>query len=195
MAFGCVVGLGLAAACGFRVFVPLLAISVAQYAGHMPIEIAENMEWIGSPAAIVALSVATGLEIAGYYVPWIDNALDTVASPAAVVAGTLAAASFAGDMSPMLQWSAAAIGGGSIAGITQATTVVTRAISTVTTGGLGNPVVATVETGSSLLITLALVVLPIAIGAVLVGLLLYFIIRLFMKKRGARKAVVEAQVA
>ena len=118
-----------------------------------------------------------------------------MASPAAVIAGTLATASFAGDMSPMLQWSAAVIGGGSVAGITQATTVVTRAISTSTTAGLGNPVVATIETGSSLLITIALVVLPIAIGAVLVGLLLFFIIRLFVKKRNAKKALIQPQVA
>ncbi|QDU34669.1 hypothetical protein KS4_27400 [Poriferisphaera corsica] len=190
MALGCIVGLGLAAACGFRIFVPLLILSIAGNTGH--ITIAQNMDWIASPAAIAAFSVATGLEIAGYYVPWIDNMLDTAATPAAIIAGSLATASFAVDVHPMIQWSVAIIGGGSVAGITQAATVVTRALSSVTTAGFGNPVVATVETTSSLAITLLLVILPITIGAALVGLLLFLIVRFFLKRRAAKRMITNA---
>jgi LPXTG-motif cell wall-anchored protein len=47
----------------------------------------------------------------------------------------------------------------------QATTVVTRAASTVTTGGLGNPIVASVETSGAFLgSALAVVAAPFAIA-------------------------------
>ena len=94
-------GIGLSAACGFRIFVPMLAISIASLSGHL--HLAHGFEWIGTYPALMAFSVATCLEIAGYYVPWIDHLLDTVATPAAIVAGTVATASVATDMSPFLK--------------------------------------------------------------------------------------------
>src|SRR6187549_3877576 len=90
------VGLGLSAACGFRVFVPLLITSIAAHSGHL--QLASSFAWIGSPAALTAFSLATALEIGGYYVPWLDHFLDTVASPAAVVAGTVITASMVTDV-------------------------------------------------------------------------------------------------
>src|SRR5881394_829642 len=107
------VGIGLSAACGFRVFVPLLVVSIASYSGHL--HLAPGFEWMGSTAALIAFATATALEIAGYYVPWVDNLLDTIASPAAVIAGTIATASVVADMSPFLKWTLAAIAGGGIA--------------------------------------------------------------------------------
>src|SRR5262249_48211351 len=133
------VGIGLSAACGFRVFVPLLAMSVAAHSGHL--SLGHGFEWIGSNPALIAFSVATVVEIDGYYILWVD----TLASPAAVVAGTVVTASAVADMSPFLKWSLAVIAGGGVAGVVQSGTVLTRAASTVTTGGLGNPVVATLE--------------------------------------------------
>src|SRR5712671_6117407 len=98
----CCLGVGLSAACGFRVFVPLLVMSVAAHSGHLTL--AHGFEWIGSYPALVTFSVATAVEIAGYYIPWVDNLLDSLATPAAVIAGTLAMASLATDMSPLLKW-------------------------------------------------------------------------------------------
>ena len=69
------VGLGLSAACGFRIFVPLLVISIANKAGHL--ELADSFEWMGSTAAIITFATATVLEVSAYYVPWVDNLLDT----------------------------------------------------------------------------------------------------------------------
>ena len=80
------VGIGLSAACGFRVFVPLLMVSISAMSGHLVL--APGFEWLGSLPALIAFSVATCLEIAGYYVPWVDHLLDSVSTPAAVVAGT-----------------------------------------------------------------------------------------------------------
>ncbi len=95
------VGIGLSAASGFRIFVPMLGLSIASSAGH--IELASGFEWLGSPVAVVAFSVATILEIGAYYVPWIDNLLDSITTPAAIVAGTIATGSMTGEMSPFLK--------------------------------------------------------------------------------------------
>src|SRR5207302_9281297 len=96
------VGIGLSAACGFRVFVPLLALSIASLSGHLPL--AHGFEWIGSYPALLALSVATCVEILGYYIPWLDHVLDAIASPAAVLAGTLITAATVTDIGPFGKW-------------------------------------------------------------------------------------------
>src|SRR6267142_2150432 len=130
-------GIGLSAACGFRVFVPLLLMSIASLSGHLPL--AHGFEWIGSYPALVAFSVATCLEIAGYYIPCVDNLLDTIATPAAILAGTLVTASMVADVTPLLKWTLAIIAGGGAAGIVQGTTMVARGASSAGTGGLANP--------------------------------------------------------
>lgn len=150
------VGIGLSAACGFRVFVPLLIMSIASLSGHLTL--AHGFAWIGTYPALLSLSVATCLEIAGYYIPWLDHLLDTLATPASVVAGTIVTASSVGEMSPFLKWTLAVIAGGGAAGLVQGATVMTRAVSTTTTGGLANPLVSTLELlGATLTSVLALV--------------------------------------
>ena len=148
-------GVALSATCGFRVFVPLLAVSIgtrAQDANGQPlIELAGGFDWLSSDIALMVFLVATLFEIGGYYIPWIDNLLDTIASPASIVAGTVITASFITGMDPWLQWLLGVIAGGGAAGAVQATTVVARAGSTVTTGGLGNPIVASLETSGAFL--------------------------------------------
>ncbi len=149
------IGVALSATCGFRVFVPLLAVNIGTRAldadGQPLIELAGGFDWLSSDIALMVFLVATLFEIGGYYIPWIDNLLDTIASPASIVAGTVITASFATGMDPWLQWLLGVIAGGGAAGAVQATTVVARAGSTVTTGGLGNPIVASVETSGAFL--------------------------------------------
>ena len=166
-------GIGLAAACGFRVFVPLLGISTAALAGD--VDLASGFDWVGTWPALGCFLTATILEIAAYYVPWIDNVLDNIATPAAVVAGTVVAASVIADMSPLMQWTLAVIAGGGTAGVVQASTVALRGASTVTTGGTANFLVATAELIASVCTTILAILLPVAcVGLVLVvaGLLL-----------------------
>jgi len=164
------IGVALSATCGFRVFVPLLAVCIATRAdgadGEPYVQLAKNFGWLSSNPAFVVFLVAAIFEIAGYYLPIIDNFLDTIATPAAVVAGTLITAAFLVEVEPWwLQWTLGVIAGGGMAGAVQATTVVTRAASTVTTGGLGNPVVASVETGYSFLGSLlAVLIAPLALA-------------------------------
>jgi hypothetical protein len=152
-------GIGLAAAVGFRVFLPLLVVSVAGYSGYLPLS--ESFSWLATLPAFLMLSVAAALEIAAYYIPGVDNLLDTVATPAALVAGTVVAAAVMADLPPLVKWTTAIIAGGGAAGITQAVTGLLRAKSTVTTGGLGNAVIATGELGGSLVTSLLALFLPL----------------------------------
>jgi len=168
--FALMIGIGLSAACGFRVFVPLLAMNLAVQTGHL--EIAESSQWVATPMATTALGVASFLEIAGYYIPWVDNMLDAAATPAAIIAGTFITASVMPEMTPFLKWAIAAITGGSVAGVIQGATVLTRAASSFTTGGFGNPIVSTTEAGGSVLISLLAVLLPL----VTLGLILFLLI-------------------
>jgi hypothetical protein len=167
-------GLGLAAACGFRVFVPLLAMSVAVRAGHM--ELISSFDWVASDVALGCFAVATVLEIGGYYIPWVDNLLDTVATPAAVVAGILVTGSVITDMSPFLRWTLAALAGGAVSTGVQAVTVAGRQISSFTTLGLGNPVIATLEALGAVAMAVLAIAVPLA-GVVALAILLALAVR------------------
>lgn len=167
--FQIMAGVGLSAACGFRVFVPLLIMGVAARTGHL--HLGDSLAWIGSPAALVASATATLVEIGGYYLPWVDHALDTVATPAAVAAGILTTGAMASDLDPWLGWTAATILGGGAAGAVQATSVVLRGISTASTGGLGNPVVSTAETGGAFAMATTAVLWPVLAMALWVSVL------------------------
>jgi hypothetical protein len=168
------VGLGLAAAAGFRVFVPLFVLSVAARAGYVPLS--SGFEWIASTPALLAFGTATVLEVGAYYVPWLDNLLDTLATPAAVVAGVLASASVMTDLPPMLKWSVALIGGGAAAGVVQTSTALLRLKSTATTAGLANPILATTELVGSVMTSVLAIVLPL-LALILIGLVLFAIYR------------------
>jgi hypothetical protein len=172
------VGLGLAAACGFRIFVPLLVMSIAANSGQLTLS--PSFDWIGSTGALVAFSLATALEVGGYYIPWVDNFLDTVATPAAVVAGSIVTASMVSDMSPFLKWTLAVVAGGGVAGAVQTSTVLARGLSLTSTGGIGNPIVATAELGGSILTAIAAILAPIlaiVLVTVLIGIGVWKLIR------------------
>jgi hypothetical protein len=130
--------------------------------------------------------VATALEIGTYYVPWLDNLMDTIATPAAVVAGTIITASVVSDTSPFLKWTLAVIAGGGTAVIVQAGTVLVRAASATATGGVGNPLLATAENGGAILGTLLALVLPV-VAAILAILLCAWMLRKIFRWFGGRK--------
>jgi hypothetical protein len=173
------VGLGLAAAAGFRVFVPLLAVGLAARFADLPLS--DGFAWMGSTPALVIFGAATVLEILAYYVPWIDNLLDSVATPAAVVAGAVLTAAVITDVDPVLRWTLAIVAGGGTATVFQGLTAGTRGISSATTGGLGNFVVATIEWLGSVVLSILAVVVPI------VAVLLIFVILAWVGRRAARR--------
>lgn len=172
-------GVGLSAASGFRIFVPFLIISIASLSGNLTL--ANSFSWIGTVPALITFSIAAILEIVGYYVPWVDNILDTIASPAAVIAGIILMASVVLGMSPLFKWTLAIIAGGGIAATIQALTGVTRITSTATTAGLGNPILSSVELGSSVILGVIAIFLPI-IAAIVVVLLLGWAVKILMKR-------------
>ncbi|MGH7968635.1 MAG: DUF4126 domain-containing protein [Limisphaerales bacterium] len=182
---GICVGIGLSAACGFRVFVPLLVMNIAALSGHLTL--AHGFEWIGSYPALAAFSVATCLEIAGYYIPWVDHLLDTISTPAAIVAGTIVTASMVSNMSPFLKWTLAVIAGGGTAGLVQGATVLTRGASTLTTAGLGNPLLATIELSGAVVTSILAIVAPV-VAVVLIAVVLVLCARTLFRKFHAPQA-------
>jgi len=172
------VGLGLAAAAGMRVFLPLFVLGVAGASGVVPL--APGWEWVGSPAALIGLGTAMALEIAAYYVPWVDQALDVIATPTAVLAGMIATASVLVDVPPLLKWAVVIVGGGGVAGLTQGMSVLARLKSSTLTGGMANPVVSTAEWVGALFVAVLAVLLP------LIGLLVSVLLIVYLVRRARR---------
>ena len=153
------IGIGLAAAAGFRVFAPFLVAGLAARWGVLPL--ADGFTWLASTGALVTLGTATVLEVSAYYIPGVDHVLDLLASPAAVLAGVIASAAVMADIPPAILWPVAIIGGGGVAGLTKASSAVVRAKAGLTTAGLANPVVATGETAGAVGLAIAAIVVPL----------------------------------
>jgi hypothetical protein len=184
-ALSIVLGVALAAATGFRVFLPLLIAGAAAYSGHLTL--ADNFAWLGTAPALIMLGVAALVEILAYYIPVVDNLLDTLAIPAAAVAGTIVSAAVMTDVPPMVKWTAAVIAGGGIAGLTHGLTGLVRGHSTVLTGGLGNPVIATAELGGALVMTILALAAPV-VALVLIAVFLLLMLRLARRLFGKPNA-------
>lgn|ERR1700690_353238 len=173
------IGIGLSAACGFRVFVPLLAMSISSLSGHLTLS--PGFQWIGTYSAFIAFGTATILEVAAYYIPCVDNLLDSITAPAAMIAGTIVAASSIVQISPLMKWTLAIIAGGGTAAIFHGVTTFMRGTSTAVTGGLGNHVVATAELGIASGLSMLAITLPLVSGAVVLLLFFFVIIKGFQK--------------
>jgi hypothetical protein len=181
-------GIGLSAACGLRIFLPLLALNLASIYGY--ITLAPGFEWIGGYQVTAAFSLATVLEIAAYYVPWLDNVMDTIASPVSVIAGSIATASVVTDMSPSLKWTISIIAGGGIAGFLQGATVGLRAKSSLFTGGLGNVAVASFELVVSAIVSLLSIIVPVAAFLLTVAFVfccLFLARRVYLRKKTGKE--------
>ena len=172
------IGVGLSAACGFRVFVPLLGMSIGNMAGHLTMS--PGFEWIGSWPALISFATAMILEIGAYYIPWIDNIMDVAATPVAIVAGTIVIASQVGDMSPLLKWTLAAIAGGGVCTVVQVGSVAVRAASSGTTGGFGNFIVSTLELVAAIMVTILAIVLPVVCFVAVLGIV-YIMVSTILK--------------
>lgn len=175
-------GISLSAAAGFRVFVPLLALSVASVFGHF--DLPTDFDWLETPQAVIVFAVACSLEITGYYIPWLDHLLDIVATPAAFIAGTIVTASVAPEMNPLVQWTLALIAGGGTAGLTKGLMNTLRISSTGVSGGLTNPIVSTIELVMAIGLSLLALAFPVLAGVTVIGFLIIAIQRIwsFFKK-------------
>lgn len=177
-------GVGLAASVGFRVFLPLFALSLASYFGVWDLN--DSWEWVGSLAAVITLGVATIIEIFAYFIPWVDNLLDGIALPLAAIAGTAVMVATVADLDPVVTWSLAIIAGGGTASAIKGASASGRLMSTATTGGIGNPLVSAVETGTATVVTAASIFAPV-LAAILVIIILIIIFVIYRKLRPRTK--------
>ncbi|MEA1784913.1 DUF4126 domain-containing protein [Arenibacter sp. GZD96] len=171
-------GIGLAASVGFRVFLPLFALSLAAYAGLWPLN--AQWQWLGSLPAVMALGVAMLAEIGAYFVPWVDHILDTIALPLAALAGTAIMVATATNMDPLVTWSLAIIAGGGTATAIKSASATGRLAATGVTGGMANPIISGVETGTALVVSTASIFAPV-LAAILV-LFIFFALAWIYKK-------------
>jgi Domain of unknown function (DUF4126) len=174
-------GLGLASAAGFRVFVPLLITNIASLLGYY--QFGQGLEWMGTYTALAVLLSATLVEIGGYYIPWLDHILDTIAMPASIMAGTILATAFVSIQDPTLRWALGLMVGGGAAGIVQAGTSLLRLGSTATTGGIGNPVVATSENVFSIFLSILSLLLPYLMAGCSILFLIYISKKIISRKK------------
>lgn len=174
--FSILVGIGLAASVGFRIFVPLFALSLASYFNVIPLN--ESWQWVGSTTALIILGVATLVEIFAYFIPFLDNLLDTIAVPLAAVAGTAVMVATVSNLDPTFTWALAIIAGGGTAAAIKGSTSTTRLASTTTTAGIANPVISTVETGTSIVMSVFSIFIPI-VAIILIVLIFWILIKVF----------------
>lgn len=169
-------GIGLAAATGFRIFVPLLIAGIAARLDFIPIN--DGFAWLESTPALITLGTAAVFETLAYYVPGVDHVLDVIAGPAAVVAGVVASASVMTDLSPSLMWPLAIIAGGGAAGITKAGSALLRAQTGVATAGIGNPVVSTAETAGATILSILVLLIPLLSVLLVIAILVWAVRRI-----------------
>ena len=167
-------GIALAAAAGFRAFVPLLAAGLAIHFDY--VEAAPGFAWLGEPIVLIALAIATLTEIAAYYIPGLDHVLDVIGSPVAVAAGIVVAAGVIVGLPDWLRWFAAVGVGGAVTTTGHALTAIGRAKTGALSGGLGNPLYATGELAGSLLLATFALLLPF-IAVVLVIAIIAFVVQ------------------
>jgi hypothetical protein len=187
---GIPVGLALSTAAGLRVFIPLLITSVAARSGYLALT--PSMSWIASDAALVAFVTAAIVEVGAYYVPWLDNLADAIATPAAITVGIIEMAAVTPDLPPLLRWTVAVIAGGGVAGFAQLATTLLRLKSSTLTAGAGNPIVATAELVGSLAIAVLALLAPL-VAAVFALILLVVLARRVIRRRRRRRADLAAR--
>ena len=168
------IGIGLAAATGFRVFMPMFAVSLASYLGWIPMN--ESFEWLAGLPTLITTGIAMVAEILAYYIPFVDHILDTMSVPLATIAGSVMFASQFADIGTFPQWALALIAGGGTAAAISSGFAGTRAASTATTGGLGNSVVATTETAGAGIMSFLALAAPVIAFIVAVALIITVLI-------------------
>ena len=166
-------GVGIAAACGLRAFLPLLILGLASRFLHLQLD--PHVRWLASDPALVALGAATVLELAGDKIPIVDHFLD------AIGLALRPAAAWLGAYAVLVQWPepwgaivALILGTGAL-GLTLLHAKL-RLGSTVFTGGAANPVISVAEDLFTLLLVALALLAPLFV-LVLVAFWLFTIVR------------------
>jgi hypothetical protein len=166
-------GIALSACCGFRVFIPMLAGALAGHFGMFTLP--ADMHWLSGWPSIICFGTAAVAEVLAYYVPFIDNILDTIATPLSVAAGTVLATSILplDNQEPLLRWGAGFIAGGASAGVIQLGTGLLRLFSSKATVGTGNAVVSTTENAAAIGGSVLSFFIPVVVAIVILVLIVW----------------------
>lgn len=188
------IGIGLAAASGFRVFLPMFAVSLASYFQWIPMS--DSFEWLASLPALITSGIAMVAEILAYYIPFVDHLLDTISVPMATIAGSVLFASQFADLGTFPQWGLALIAGGGTAATISSGFAGIRAASTATTGGLGNSVVGTTETAGAGIMAVLAMAAPViaAIFAIIILIIVIVLGRKAWRKLKGKKELSSTDV-
>ncbi len=178
-------GIGLSASTGFRVFLPLLVAGIAVRLGFLPLT--ESFSWLSGNTSLISLGVATIVEIGAYYIPFIDNLLDSISTPLAVGAGTLITASVLPADSELVKWITSFIVGGGAAAAVQGGTAALRLGSTGTTGGTGNFLVSTGENIAATVTPIVTIIIPVIMALLILGSF-FIIFRLLFRRKKNKSA-------
>lgn len=136
-------GVVLSATTGFRIFIPFLFLSIASKIGL--IHLNEHLSWLGTTPVVVILLFATLFEVVAYFISGLDNVMDSIDTPIAVIAGILIIFSAVPVQNPAIHWVLAIVVGGVISGIIKSIKALIRGALTVFTGGIGNWILALLE--------------------------------------------------
>ncbi len=192
--YAALLGLSLAASTGLNTFLPLTILALSAHFKVLDANTLLNghFAWIASPAALAALGLATTVEIVGDKIPAVDHALDVFGTFARPAVGAFATASVFTHADPAMAALAGIALGAPVAFGFHAAKAGTRAASTATTMGIGNPILSTLEDFAAMGMTLIGLAFPWLVPVVLLAALLVMW-RLFhlVKKRFAKKTAPE----
>ncbi|MHA0042620.1 DUF4126 domain-containing protein [Deinococcus sp. PEB2-63] len=161
---GLLSSLGLSGAAGLNAFIPLLVVGLLSRADV--IQLNAPFDLLANPWVLLGVAVVGLLDFVGDKIPGVDHVLHVAGGVVNAAAGAVLFASQAGvaDVPPALSMALGLI----VAGGVQATRTAVRPVATATTAGLGNPVVSTVEDGTSLLLSALAVFAPLVAALLLV---------------------------
>ncbi len=178
-------GIGLAASAGFRVFIPMLVASVAAHFNIIPLS--ESFSWLGSWPAMITFGAATVVEVMAYYIPFVDNLLDTVTTPMAVGAGTLLMTSVLPVDNELLKWIMGFVVGGGAAATMQSGSALSRFASSKFTAGTANPVVSTGENVAALGTSVTALFIPVIVAVIFIIIAIVIFVKLFEWRKNKRE--------
>lgn len=170
-------GIGLSASVGFRVFIPMLVASVAAHFNIIPLT--ESFSWLGSWPAMISFGTAAVVEVLAYYIPFVDNLLDTVTTPLAVGAGTLLMTSVLPVDNELMKWIMGFVVGGGAAATMQSGSVLSRLTSSKFTAGTANPVVSTGENVAALGSSVTALFFPAVVAVIFILIAILIFVKLF----------------
>ncbi len=182
-------GIGLAAPAGLNAYLPLLLLALADRITDR-ITLDQPYDFLSSGWGIGVITFLLTVEVVADKIPGIDHVNDLIQSairPAAGATVMMASTSDGSSLNPVV----ALILGLLTAGSVHAAKATTRPAITVSTGGLGNPLVSLVEDGVALVTSLVAILAPIL---VVVPLVAFFALLLYGYRRFRRRPRTSSQV-